>query len=95
MPPLGNGYISHQKVWGQVTGSEGMVSGLQQREPGDIAGTALLFADHQPVRMETPAGVQVEVEHWELGGTEETTKGEGRGGEADVIVEQRDSCIRK
>lgn len=44
-----------------------MVSGLQQRETGDAAGAALLFVDHQPVGMETPAGVQVEVKHWEEG----------------------------
>lgn len=49
-----------------MTGSEGVVSGLQQREPRDAASTALLFTDHQPVGMETPARVQVEVEH--LGG---------------------------
>lgn len=55
-----------------------MVSSLQQRKTGDAASTSLLFADHQPVRMETPAGVQVEVEHF-WGGVERwTKKGEGR-----------------
>lgn len=48
-----------------------MVSGLQQRETRDAAGTALLLTDHQPVGMETPAGVQVEVEHWEETGRED------------------------
>lgn len=67
MSPLCNSYIPHQEVRGQVTGSKGMVSGLQQRETGDASGAALLFVDHQPVGMETPAGVQVEVKHWEEG----------------------------
>lgn len=65
MPSLCNGYIPYKEVRSQVTGSEGVVSGLQQRETGDTAGTALLFADHQPVGMETPARVQVEVKYWE------------------------------
>lgn len=46
-----------------MTGSEGMVSSLQEREAGDAASTTLLLTDHQPVGMETPARVQVEVEH--------------------------------
>lgn len=65
MPALCNGYIPHQEVRGQVTGSESVVSGLQQRETGDASSSALLFVDHQPVGMETPARVQVEVKHWE------------------------------
>lgn len=54
-----------------MTGSEGMVSSLQQREPRDAASTTLLFTDHQPVGMETPARVQVEVEHLRGVGTAE------------------------
>lgn len=63
-----------------MTGSEGVVSGLQQRETRDAASTALLFTDHQPVSMEAPARVQVEVEHWEEkgGGTQQR---KGKGGE--------------
>lgn len=84
MSPLCNSYISHQEVRGQVTGSEGMVSSLQQRETGDAASTPLLFADHQPVRMETPARVQVEVEHFggvdkERGEEEKSIWGESKG----------------
>lgn len=86
-----------------MTRSEGVVGGLQQREAGDAPSTALLFADHQPVGMEAPAGVQVEVEHWaETGGGERTRQRkreeEGKGGgEEDVRVEgrQRDRCIQK
>lgn len=48
-----------------MTGSEGVVSGLHQGQTRDAASTALLFTDHQAVGMETPARVQVEVEHWE------------------------------
>lgn len=47
-----------------MAGSEGMVSSLQEREAGDAARTALLLTDHQPIGMETPARIQVEVEHW-------------------------------
>lgn len=63
MAPLRYGDIPYQEVRGQVTGSEGMVSSLQEREAGDAASTTLLLTDHQPVGMETPARVQVEVEH--------------------------------
>lgn len=62
-----------------MTGSEGMVGSLQQREARDTASTALLFTDHQSVGMETPAGVQVEVEHWEEGGSEDTAERKGNG----------------
>lgn len=41
-----------------------MVSSLQERETRDAASTTLLLTDHQPVGMETPARIQVEVEHW-------------------------------
>lgn len=51
-----------------MTGSEGVVGGLQQRETGDAASPPLFFTDHQAVSMETPARVQVEVEHWRWGG---------------------------
>lgn len=64
MAPLCYRYIPDQEVRGQVTGSEGTVSSLQERETRDAASTALLLADHQPVGMETPARIQVEVEHW-------------------------------
>lgn len=47
-----------------MTGSEGVVSGLQERETRDAASATLLLTDHQPVGMETPARIQVEVEHW-------------------------------
>lgn len=47
-----------------MTGSEGVVSRLQERETRDAAGATLLLTDHQPVGMETPARIQVEVEHW-------------------------------
>lgn len=64
MSPLRDGHVPHQEVRGQVTGSERVVGGLQQGQTGDAAGAALLFIDHQPVGVETPAGVQVEVQHW-------------------------------
>lgn len=51
-----------------MTGSEGVVGGLHQRETGDAASPPLFFTDHQAVSMETPARVQVEVEHWRWGG---------------------------
>lgn len=67
-----------------MTGSEGVVSGLQQRETRDAASTALLFTDHEPVGMETPARVKVEVEHWEETEREDTAeKRKGRGEEVD------------
>lgn len=47
-----------------MAGSEGMISSLQERETWDAARTTLLLTDHQPVSMETPARIQVEVEHW-------------------------------
>lgn len=47
-----------------MTGSEGVVSSLQERETRDAASATLLLTDHQPVGMETPARIQVEVEHW-------------------------------
>lgn len=65
MSPLCDGYVPHQEVRGQVTGSERMVSSLQQGETGDAAGAALLLVDHKPVGVETPARVQVEVQHWQ------------------------------
>lgn len=64
MAPLCYRYIPYQEVRGQVAGSEGMVSSLQERETRDAASTTLLLTDHQPVGMETPARIQVEVEHW-------------------------------
>lgn len=67
MASLCDGYVPDEEVRGQVAGSEGVVSGLQQRETGDAASTALLFTDHQPVSMETPARVQVEIEHFGRG----------------------------
>lgn len=81
-----------------MTRSEGVVSGLQQRETGHAASTPLLFTDHQPVGMETPARVQVEVEHWEETGRvdkAEKRKGEGRGEDVRAEGRQRDRCIQK
>ena len=99
---LCNSHISHQEVRGQVTGSESVVGGLQQRETGDAASPPLFFTDHQAVGMETPARVQVEVEYWRWGGDKERGHGRkkgkrGRGGEEDVRVEgtQRLRCIQR
>lgn len=84
-----------------MTGSEGVVGGLQQRETGDAASPPLFFTDHQAVSMETPARVQVEVEHWRWGGETRregtAEKKEGGGGEVDVRVEgtQRLRCIQR
>lgn len=64
MAPLCYRDIPDQQVRGEVAGSEGMVSSLQERETWDAASPTLLLTDHQPVGMETPAGIQVEVEHW-------------------------------
>lgn len=64
-----------------MTGSEGVVSGLHQGQTWDAASTALLFADHQPVGMETPARVQVEVEHWGETGRGDTAEKKTGGGE--------------
>ena len=77
MTSLRNSYIPDQEVRSQVAGSKGVVSGLQERETRDAASAALLFTDHQPVGMETPARVQVEVEHWGGGQSRE----QGRDGE--------------
>lgn len=82
MTSLCDGYISDQEVGSQVTGSEGVVGGLQQREAGDAAGAALLFADHQAVSVETPTRIQIEVKNWkgsELGreGTGEVREEKG------------------
>lgn len=62
--PLRYRYVPDQQVRGQVTGSQGVVRRLQERETRDAASAALLLADHQPVGVETPARIQVEVEHW-------------------------------
>lgn len=72
-----------------------MVSSLQKRETGDAASTALLFTDHQPVCMETPTRVQVEVEHCR--DRRESKERGGREGGVDVRIEQRrrDRCIKK
>lgn len=57
------GHVTHQQVCGQVTGSERPVGGLQQGQTGHTAGTALLLTHHQSVRVQTPARVQVKIQH--------------------------------
>lgn len=64
MAPLCYRHIPYQEIGGQVAGREGVVSSLQERETRDAAGAALLLADHQPVGVETPARIQVEVQHF-------------------------------
>ncbi|KAG9355326.1 hypothetical protein JZ751_000164 [Albula glossodonta] len=60
---LGDGHIAHQQVTGEVAGSEGTVGGLQEGQARNAAGTALLPAHHQPICMQAPAPVQVEIQH--------------------------------